>query len=86
MSVSSGIPAASNGGISVNARVITLDRRTFLDPSGEPALLPRTGTGSFDELVAMVSTDIRPRTLLDEWIRRDIVSIVEINTTHQLHR
>ena len=28
----------------------------------------------------MVSTDIRPRTLLDEWIRRDIVSIVEIET------
>ena len=70
------------GGISVNARVIALwtGDRTFLDPSGEPALLPRTGTASFDELVAMVSTDIRPRTLLDEWIRRDIVSIVEIET------
>ncbi len=70
------------GGISVNARVIALwtGDRTFLNPAGEPALLPRTGTGSFDELVSMVSTDIRPRTLLDEWIRRGIVSIVEIET------
>ena len=49
----------------------------FLTPDGTPAPLAKTGLGSFEDLVASVSTDIRPRTLLDEWQQRGVVSVVD---------
>ena len=73
---------------SVKLGVSTLNARTiaewtanpkFLHPDGTPAVLAKTGSGSFEDLVASVSKDIRPRTLLDEWLSRGIVSIVEGN-------
>ncbi len=54
----------------------------FLDQSGEPAPLARypstaaeEGSVSFEALVTLVSKDIRPRAILDEWLRLGVVSI-----------
>jgi hypothetical protein len=56
----------------------------FLDESGQPAPLARLpgvdkqgGSVSFEELVTLVSKDIRPRAILDEWLRLGAVSINE---------
>lgn len=62
---------------SIGAQVVALwsgDAR-YLDADGRPAKLLRTGKGSFDELVESVNRDMRPRTLLDEWRRRELVSL-----------
>jgi hypothetical protein len=54
-------------------------RREFLDSRGKPRPLPRLasqgGGRSFESLVAGVSQDIRPRSILDEWLRLGIVSL-----------
>jgi hypothetical protein len=54
-------------------------RREFLDSKGKPRPLPRLasqgGTRSFESLVAGVSKDIRPRSVLDEWLRLGVVSL-----------
>jgi hypothetical protein len=50
----------------------------FLDDGAEPALLHRSnalGEPSFEELVRAVSKDIRPRAVLDEWVRLGIVEV-----------
>ena len=47
----------------------------FQDAGGNPAPLPRTGAESFDSLVETVSRDMRPRTLLDEWLHRGLVAL-----------
>jgi len=54
-------------------------RRPFRDARGRPRPLPRLasqgGTASFEGLVASVSTDIRARPVLDEWIRLGVVEL-----------
>ena len=46
----------------------------YRDADGRPLTLPRTGPApSFDALVAGISTDVRPRTLLDELKRLGFV-------------
>ena len=47
----------------------------FCDDAGAPVPLPRSGASepSFDALVQSVSRDIRPRTVLDELTRQNIV-------------
>lgn len=62
---------------SLNARVIAqwVGNPNFLKADGSPAVLKRSGVNSFEELVVSVSKDIRPRTLLDEWSKREFVSI-----------
>ena len=61
----------------------------FTDSEGNPKALARLasvgGEASFDRLVARVSTDIRARPVLDEWLRIGIVNIdnndlVRLNT------
>lgn len=51
----------------------------FLDDAGEPRPLPRLHRGgdepSFETLVTQVSKDIRPRVVLDEWLRLGAVSL-----------
>lgn len=50
-----------------------LNNTAMTDAHGQPLPLPRTpespGRPSFDALVESVSKDIRPRALLDEWVR-----------------
>ncbi len=48
----------------------------YLDARGAPRVLPRAAqppAPSFDELVAGISTDVRPRVLLDELVRLGVV-------------
>lgn len=46
----------------------------FNDATGHPKALPRTGPDtSFEALVASVSRDLRPRTVLDELVRQGLV-------------
>lgn len=50
----------------------------FTDAKGEPLALPRTAEGdapSFEQLVASVTKDVRPRAVLDEWVNRKLVTI-----------
>ena len=49
----------------------------YLDAEGRPRPLPRKATRgpSFEKLVASVSKDIRPRAVLDEWLRLGIVQL-----------
>ena len=53
----------------------------FLDAAGEPRPLLRfaddSDVPSFEELVISISKDIRPRSVLDEWLR---LGVVEIDT------
>lgn len=68
--------------ISLGAQVVaswTTDQR-WLDENGRPRALSRLarhgGPQSFENLVSSVSRDIRPRSLLDEWLH---LGIVEVN-------
>jgi hypothetical protein len=51
----------------------------YLDATGAPRPLPRASRGdeahSFESLVRSISTDIRPRVVLDEWLRLGIVHV-----------
>ena len=50
----------------------------YLTEDGLPRRLKKTGNDQepgFDQLVTSVSKDIRPRAVLDEWIRQKIVSL-----------
>ena len=49
----------------------------YLDAQGEPRCLPREADArgpGFDDLVESVSKDVRPRAILDEWLRLGVVS------------
>ena len=54
----------------LNARVLAewTGNRNYTDPNGSPKKLRPSGPNSFEQMVSSISTDIRPRTLLDEWI------------------
>jgi hypothetical protein len=58
----------------------------FCNDAGQPLPLPRLasvgGDRSFDALVAKVSTDIRARVVLDEWLRLGIVRLDEQECVH----
>ena len=57
----------------------------YLDAQGRPLALPRHGSAagpSFEGLVASVSTDIRPRTVLDEWLRLGVARVDEQDHVH----
>ncbi|EJM47550.1 hypothetical protein PMI26_00996 [Pseudomonas sp. GM33] len=58
----------------------------FCDDAGQPLPLPRLasvgGDRSFDALVAKVSTDIRARVVLDEWLRLGVVRLDEQERVH----
>jgi len=46
------------------------------DPGGQPLALPRAGEDgpSFERLVASINRDVRPRTVLDEMLRQNLVT------------
>ncbi|MDN0083220.1 DUF6502 family protein [Crenobacter sp. SG2305] len=58
----------------------------YLNERHEPRVLPRFsregGEHSFESLVESVSKDIRPRSLLDEWLRSGVVSLDEDDRVH----
>jgi len=50
------------------------------ETTAQPLSLPRSapsGTASFDSLIEGVTTDIRPRAILDDWLNQGIVTIDE---------
>jgi hypothetical protein len=50
----------------------------FTDARGDPLPLPRTAgddAPSFEQLVASITKDVRPRAVLDEWLDRNLVTI-----------
>lgn len=55
----------------------------YHDAEGNPIPLPRSkpadGGASFEGLVESVSKDLRPRTILDEWLRLGLVTVDEDN-------
>ena len=63
----------------------TSDKR-FLATGGIPKALPRQSRDdsgvSFEDLVTSVSKDIRPRAVLDEWMR---LGVVEIDDSDRVH-
>lgn len=69
--------------VSFGAKLVTtwLTDARFLDADGAPRPLARSSSAgepaSFEELVAGRSTDIRPRVVLDEWLRLGIVRVGE---------
>jgi hypothetical protein len=72
-------PRAASLGSQLIARWTTLPE--YLGATGAPQPLPRLGAGagapSFEALVRSVNTDIRPRVVLDEWLRLGIARIDE---------
>jgi hypothetical protein len=60
-----------------------LSDKRYLDRQGRARALPRTrvpkGDASFEELVERRSTDIRPRAVLDEWLRLGLVHIDDLD-------
>lgn len=79
--------AASARDVTVMATVVG---RWLADPDrsakGTPLPLPRQAKDgpSFDDLVQTVSTDVRPRTILDELLRRGIVALSDDGETVSL--
>jgi Family of unknown function (DUF6502) len=66
--------------VSLTSAVIArwLAAAEFTDAKGEPLRLPRTAEDdapSFEQLVASVTKDVRPRAVLDEWLDRKLVAI-----------
>lgn len=67
--------------ISLSAQVVAtwITGAQWLDKNGQPRPLSRltrkVGEASFEMLVASISQDIRPRSVLDEWLRLGVVSI-----------
>lgn len=69
-------PASVYLGAQVAAVWISDER--FTDSTGHPLALSRQAHGdgpSFEELVTSVNTDIRPRAVLDEWLRLGAVEV-----------
>ncbi len=75
--ISASLPPRVSLSAQIVARWITDGR--WLDDAGKPRPLPRLarhgGEISFEALVASVSQDIRPRSVLDEWLRLEMASI-----------
>lgn len=77
-------PGPAPGGLPPNlglaAQVVArwMNAPEFLDAQGKPRVLSRSGTtdalNSFDALVAGVSSDVRPRAVLDELLRLGVAS------------
>lgn len=69
--------------ISLSAQIVAtwITGQQWLDEAGLPRPLPRLsrqgGENSFETLVASVSQDIRPRSVLDEWLRLGVVQITD---------
>ncbi len=72
--------------VSLGARLIGIwsGARAFTGSAGRPLPLARFGgtRPSFEDLVRSVSSDVRPRTVLDEWLR---LGVVEIDADERVH-
>ncbi len=71
------VPAPRSIGIGAQVVSRWLSSTATTDANGRPLPLPRTADSgaSFDALVAGVSTDVRPRAVLDDWIRLGVARL-----------
>ena len=70
--------------VTVSSQIIArwLTTAPYADDQGQPRPLPRISEGSgaglsFEELVVSVTTDIRARAVLDDWLSQGLVSLDE---------
>lgn len=74
--------------LSRNAHLVSLwaGAPEYLDARGRPRPLPRqharNSGPSFESLVESVSTDIRPRAVLDEWVRQGLARVDDDDLVH----
>ena len=74
---------AEPGVVTVATQVIA--RWLALSESGAPPALPRSAEGaatSFEGLVAAVTTDVRPRALLEEWVGQGLIRLDDEDRVH----
>lgn len=75
--------------VSLGARLVArwTGEPEFCDADGHPRTLPRQSDeeASFESLVGSVSTDIRPRAVLDEWLRLGIVDLDDADRVSLRH-
>ena len=81
------VPSARGRAESMGSRLIGIwvGSAAFIDAAGNPLALPRTASAdlpSFETLVRTVSTDVRPRSILDEWLRLGLVEIDQDDLIH----
>lgn len=81
--------SVANKATPLGAQVIArwLADQRFCDQVGQPRPLQRiraehSTQGSFDDLVSGITQDIRPRALLDEWLRLGVVSLDDHDVVH----
>lgn len=81
--------SVANKATPLGAQVIArwLADQRFCDQVGQPRPLQRIRSeqatqGSFDDLVSGITQDIRPRALLDEWLRLGVVTIDADDVVH----
>jgi len=73
-----GVPRSVSLGAQLVSRWIGLDEYRDADgPRPLPRLAPADGGPSFESLVESVSKDIRPRAVLDEWLRLGVAHVDE---------
>jgi hypothetical protein len=79
-------PVATETSLSARVIAVWTGLPSYLDERGAPLPLPRLarkgGEHSFESLVQSLSKDTRPRALLDEWLRRGVVTIDEEDGVH----
>lgn len=72
--------------VSLGARLIGIwsGAKTFTDAAGGPLALPRFAgpRPTFEDLVRSVSSDVRPRAVLDEWLR---LGVVDVDAEDRVH-
>jgi len=69
--------ASAQASMNMASQVVArwLSEVEFIDAEGQPLPLPRQAAGPhFDGLVAQISTDVRPRAVLDELLRLGLVA------------
>jgi hypothetical protein len=80
------LPVAAETSLSARVIAVWTGLPSYLDERGAPLPLPRLarkgGEHSFESLVQSLSKDTRPRALLDEWLRRGVVTIDEEDRVH----
>lgn len=71
-------PQLSKSRFGLSAQVVArwFSDPNYLDSNEQPLLLARTGDVSFDALVASISTDVRPRAVLDQLLH---LGLIEFN-------
>jgi hypothetical protein len=74
--------------VTLSSQIIArwLGSRDWVDEAGLPKPLPRIGRPdapqSFDALIASITTDVRPRAVLDDWLSQGIVTLDPDDVVH----